>query len=187
MFFMLCLLSSCADGASYNHTQNRQFSHLEKNYKKSSIQKKSDFIKSNQTNFNNNNKNLNNSYADYNPNPDFTDEGQDLNNNPIEKSEIKSGFEEVGLASWYGKDFDGKKTSSGEIFDSNKLTAAHPTLPLPSTVIITNLDNGKSIVVRVNDRGPVDKKRIIDVSKKAAILLGFRDKGIAKVKIELIK
>ncbi len=96
-------------------------------------------------------------------------------------------FEEVGNASWYGDDFHGKKTANGEIYHKGDMTAAHPTLPLPSMVRITNLDNGKSVKVRVNDRGPFTKKRIVDVSQKAAEELGFRGKGTAKVKLEFLK
>lgn len=96
-------------------------------------------------------------------------------------------FEEVGSASWYGADFHGKYTASGEIYDINAMTAAHPTLPLPSMVRITNLRNGRTAIVRVNDRGPFSKERIIDVSEKAADELGFRDQGTTKVYIQLMR
>jgi len=96
-------------------------------------------------------------------------------------------FEEIGIASWYGKDFHGKKTANGEIYNLGDLTAAHPTLPLPSVVKITNLDNNKSQVVRVNDRGPFAKNRVIDVSEKTAEILGFKNKGTTQVKVELLR
>ncbi|MDR2157729.1 MAG: septal ring lytic transglycosylase RlpA family protein [Holosporaceae bacterium] len=91
----------------------------------------------------------------------------------------------IGDASWYGYDFHGKPTSTGRKFDKNKLTAAHRTLPLPSVVIVENLENGKKLKLLVNDRGPFAKtrRRIIDVSQKSAELLGFRRKGYAKVKV----
>ncbi len=95
-------------------------------------------------------------------------------------------YEEVGVSSWYGDDFHGKKTSNGEIYNSGSMTAAHQTLPLPSIVRVTNLENGKSALVRVNDRGPFAKSRIIDVSEKAAETLGYRDKGTATVKVEFL-
>ena len=100
-------------------------------------------------------------------------------------------YDEMGIASWYGPGFDKKKTAAGEIFDQNKVTAAHRTLPLPSIAIVTNLENGRMVKLRVNDRGPfVDhhniQGRIIDVSKKAAELLGFLNKGTAKVRVEAV-
>jgi rare lipoprotein A len=95
-------------------------------------------------------------------------------------------FREKGVASWYGGIHQGRATSTGEIFDTMKLTAAHPTLPLPSYVRVTNLDNGKSIIVRVNDRGPFVKKRIIDLSYAAATKLDYIKGGSANVEIELI-
>jgi rare lipoprotein A (peptidoglycan hydrolase) len=96
-------------------------------------------------------------------------------------------FEETGTASWYGKDFHGKTTANGEIYNIGDLTAAHPTLPLPSIIKITNLDNNKSQVVRVNDRGPFTKNRVIDVSERTAEILDFKNKGTAKVKIQLLR
>jgi rare lipoprotein A len=92
-------------------------------------------------------------------------------------------YDETGVASWYGPDFDGRPTADGEMYDMNGLSAAHPTLPLPVNVRVTNLDNGKSIVLRVNDRGPFVNGRIIDVSKHAAELLGFYAQGTAKVRV----
>ncbi|HEY3777305.1 MAG TPA: septal ring lytic transglycosylase RlpA family protein [Rhizomicrobium sp.] len=93
------------------------------------------------------------------------------------------GYDEVGTASWYGPGFDGRLTADGEVYDANGLTAAHPTLPLPVQVRVTNLDNGHSLVLRVNDRGPFARGRIIDVSARAAQLLGFYDKGTARVRV----
>lgn len=91
-----------------------------------------------------------------------------------------------GLASWYGSDFHGRATANGEIFDSDGISAAHPTLPLPSYARVTNLSNGRSIVVRVNDRGPYHGNRIIDVSKHTAHLLGFTVRGTARVRVEYV-
>ena len=96
-------------------------------------------------------------------------------------------YDVVGLASWYGEDFHGKLTANGEIFDMEELTAAHNTLPLPAMVEVTNLENGKKIIVRVNDRGPFSGGRVIDLSKRSAELLGFDKQGTAKVRITLLK
>jgi len=93
---------------------------------------------------------------------------------------------ETGIASWYGPGFHGKKTASGERFDTGELTAAHRTLQMPSLVRVTNLDNGRSVIVRVNDRGPFARGRVIDVSERAASLLDFKMKGTAKVKLEVL-
>ncbi|PJZ66939.1 septal ring lytic transglycosylase RlpA family lipoprotein [Leptospira wolffii] len=90
-------------------------------------------------------------------------------------------FDEVGYSSWYGPKFHGKPTASGEIFDKTKLTAAHPSLPLGSVVRVKNLENDKEVLVKVNDRGPFVKDRIIDLSEKAAESLEFKDVGIARV------
>lgn len=95
-------------------------------------------------------------------------------------------YNEVGVASWYGMDHHGKRTANGETFDLRALTAAHPTLPLPSRVRVTNIENGKSIVVRVNDRGPFKNGRLIDVSRRAADMLGFRERGTARVRVEML-
>lgn len=95
-------------------------------------------------------------------------------------------YSEVGIASWYGEDFHALTTANGEKYDMNTLTAAHKTLPLPSIVKVTNLENGRSLVLRINDRGPYAKNRIIDVSKRAAQLLGFQTKGTAKVRVEIM-
>lgn len=95
-------------------------------------------------------------------------------------------YSEIGIASWYGDDFHAKRTANGEKYDMNTLTAAHRTLPLPSIVRVTNLENGRSLVLRVNDRGPYAKERIIDISKRGAQLLGYQTKGTAKVKVEIM-
>jgi len=92
---------------------------------------------------------------------------------------------QVGTASWYGKYFDGKPTASGEPYDMHDFTAAHMTLPLGTFVKVTNLRNGKSVVVRVNDRGPVVENRIIDVSYNAAKALDFKARGIQRVRLDI--
>ncbi|MFB6416943.1 MULTISPECIES: septal ring lytic transglycosylase RlpA family protein [Bradyrhizobium] len=91
-----------------------------------------------------------------------------------------------GMASWYGDDFHGRLTANGEVFDMTSLTAAHPTLPMPSYARVTNVSNGKSLIVRVNDRGPYHGNRLIDVSNKAAELLEFKGHGVAKVRVEYV-
>jgi rare lipoprotein A len=95
-------------------------------------------------------------------------------------------YREEGMASWYGDDFHGRLTANGEVFDMNSLTAAHPTLPIPSYARVTNLRNGKSLIVRVNDRGPYHGNRLIDVSNKAAELLEFKSNGVARVRVEYV-
>jgi rare lipoprotein A len=95
-------------------------------------------------------------------------------------------YDEVGIASWYGPTFHGKDSASGEVFDENAMTAAHPTLPIPSLVRVTNLENGKSAIVRLNDRGPFVDDRIIDLSKKAGAALGVQAKGTAKVRVQYV-
>ncbi len=100
---------------------------------------------------------------------------------------VDYGYSETGIASWYGPGFDGKKTANGEIYDQYALTAAHRTLPMPSLVRVTNLGNGRSIKLRVNDRGPFSNNRIIDVSRRSAQLLGFELQGTAKVKVEILE
>jgi rare lipoprotein A len=102
------------------------------------------------------------------------------------KPHEQPGYTKVGLASWYGEAFHRRKTSNGEWFDMETLTAAHPTLPLPSYAKVTNLENGRQVIVRVNDRGPFVDTRVMDLSKRAADVLGYRNKGIAKVKVQLI-
>ena len=93
---------------------------------------------------------------------------------------------EVGTASWYGEYFQGKETASGEPFDMQALTAAHPTLPLGSFVRVTNLRNGRAVVVRINDRGPVVEGRIIDLSYNTARVLGFEERGLQRVRLDLV-
>jgi rare lipoprotein A len=101
--------------------------------------------------------------------------------------QIKNQPYEVGTASWYGEYFQGKETASGEPFDMQALTAAHPTLPLGSFVRVTNLRNGRAVVVRVNDRGPVVEGRIIDVSYNTARVLGFEERGLQKVRLDVVR
>ena len=97
-------------------------------------------------------------------------------------------YDEVGIASWYGPGFHGKTTANGEVFDQNKISAAHRTLPMPSVVKVTNLENGLVLEkVRINDRGPFARNRIIDLSKKAAEELGFIKNGVAKVRVEILE
>lgn len=96
-------------------------------------------------------------------------------------------YKETGIASWYGRRFHNRKTANGEIYNMHDYTCAHRTLPMPSLVKITNLENGKSVVARVNDRGPFAKNRIIDVSQNVAEELNFKTKGTAKVKIEYLE
>ena len=95
-------------------------------------------------------------------------------------------YQAVGVASWYGATFHGRTTASGEPFDMNALTAAHPSLPFGTMVRVTNLANGRWVVVRITDRGPFKKRRIIDVSRHAAEHLGFLRAGLAKVRVEVI-
>jgi rare lipoprotein A len=96
------------------------------------------------------------------------------------------GYERVGSASWYGELFHGRRTANGEIYDMGRLTAAHPTLPLPVYARVTNLNNGRTIVVRINDRGPYANDRIIDLSRRSAELLGFRNHGTATVRVKYL-
>ena len=95
-------------------------------------------------------------------------------------------YDETGIASWYGEAFHGKYTANNEVFDLNGLTAAHRTLPMPSVVEVTNLENGRTLDVRVNDRGPFARGRIIDLSRRAAQLLGFEGGGTAKVRVRIL-
>jgi len=95
-------------------------------------------------------------------------------------------YEEVGLASWYGDRFHGRPTATGETFDMNALTAAHKTLPLPGLVEVTNLDNGRRAVLRVNDRGPFVDGRIIDLSRGAAQELGLLERGVGRVRVRYL-
>lgn len=97
------------------------------------------------------------------------------------------GYDRVGTASWYGRDFQGLPTANGERFDRRRITAAHPTLPLPSLVRVTNLENGRSLMLRVNDRGPFVGNRLIDLSQAAARQLGFEERGLARVRVTFVK
>jgi rare lipoprotein A len=100
--------------------------------------------------------------------------------------EEDANYREEGLASWYGDDFHGRLTANGEVFDMDSLSAAHPTLPMPCYARVTNLSNGKSLIVRVNDRGPYHGNRLIDVSNRAAELLEFKGNGVARVRVEYV-
>lgn len=95
-------------------------------------------------------------------------------------------YRETGIASWYGPGFHGKSTANGEVYDQNAITAAHRTLPMPVMVQVTNLENGRSIKVRINDRGPFANNRIIDLSRRSAQLLGIEQQGTAKVLVEIV-
>ena len=105
----------------------------------------------------------------------------------IHKQAAKTKPYQVGTASWYGEYFDGKPTASGENYDMYDMTAAHPTLPLGSYVRVTNLRNGRAVVVKVNDRGPIIEGRIIDLSYGAAQALQFQQRGLQKVRLDLVK
>lgn len=95
-------------------------------------------------------------------------------------------YDRTGLASWYGREFRGRRTANGEVFDHHRFTAAHPTLPMPSLVRVTNLRNGRAVIVRVNDRGPFVPGRIIDVSQAAAVALGFKQDGLTRVRVQYV-
>ena len=103
---------------------------------------------------------------------------------PLES--VSGDYTETGVASWYGGDFHGKKTANGEIFNMHEMTAAHKTLPLPTFIQVKNLENGKETVVRVNDRGPFSKGRVLDLSFAAAEALGMIDTGTARVKFTVL-
>lgn len=99
---------------------------------------------------------------------------------------VQPGYDKTGIASWYGEAFHRRQTSNGEYFDMAMLSAAHATLPLPSYAKVTNLQNGRAIVVRINDRGPFVDSRVIDLSKRSAEVLGYKQKGMAKVRVQYI-
>lgn len=101
--------------------------------------------------------------------------------------QFENGYDETGIASWYGRDFDGKATANGETYDMHALSAAHKTLPLPTLVRVTNLENGRSVIVRVNDRGPFVKDRLIDLSYAAANALGYARNGTAHVRVQSLQ
>lgn len=111
------------------------------------------------------------------------------NNVTYRPKEIKVDYDKTGFASWYGPGFYGRKTANGEVFTGQDLTAAHGTLPLPTVVRVTNLENRKSVVVRVNDRGPFrgGRKRIIDLSEYAAEILNMKKKGVALVRVKFLR
>ncbi|GAB5451088.1 MAG: septal ring lytic transglycosylase RlpA family protein [Halioglobus sp.] len=109
-----------------------------------------------------------------------------VNGVTYEVLEDHRGYTEEGIASWYGTKFNGYETSNGEIFDLYQPSAAHKTLPIPSYARVTNIENGASVVVRVNDRGPFHADRLIDLSYAAAVKLGFMQQGTARVRVELI-
>jgi rare lipoprotein A len=112
--------------------------------------------------------------------------------NSGKKADAKSAVEkkrhwyQIGRASWYGDDFQGQKTASGENFDENEMTCAHRSLPLGSLIRVTNLRNHKTVVVRVNDRGPMPESRVVDLSYAAARFLGFSSRGTAPVRLDLV-
>ena len=108
-------------------------------------------------------------------------------NQPVAKVTTHHHWYQLGVASWYGKFFQGKPTASGQPYDENAMTCAHRSLPLGSVLRVTNLRNHRSVVVRVNDRGPVPEDRVIDLSYAAAQTLGFSERGIAPVKVELLQ
>jgi rare lipoprotein A len=105
----------------------------------------------------------------------------------VEHSGARKGSVQVGMASFYGREFDGKPTSSGETYHANHLTAAHRTLPFNTIVRVTNLQNGKKVIVRINDRGPFVKGRIIDLSLAAANRLDMIDAGVVRVRVEVVR
>lgn len=96
-------------------------------------------------------------------------------------------YQQVGLASWYGGRFHGRRTANGEVFNQNAMTAAHRNLPFGTRVRVMNLENGRWAVLRINDRGPFVRGRIIDVSRRAAERLGFRAKGLARVEVQIVQ
>ncbi len=110
-----------------------------------------------------------------------TQSGLELRTAPLAPSHP---FHEIGVASWYGEPYHGRRTANGEVYDMNQMTAAHRTLPLPTYVRVTNLENARSVILRVNDRGPFIDGRIIDVSYGAAQLLGFVRQGLVRVQVD---
>ncbi len=115
-----------------------------------------------------------------------TDKKLHLEEGGVVTPAVGEGFEQTGTASWYGRDFDGKKTASGQTFDSRSMTAAHRTLPLGTQIEVKNLENGRETVVLVNDRGPYIKGRILDLSEKAAEVLGYKERGLTTVQLRVI-
>ena len=100
---------------------------------------------------------------------------------------VDPNYDATGIASWYGRDFHGRLTANGEVYDMYAVSAAHTTLPLPTWVRVTNLDNGRSLELRINDRGPFVDNRIIDVSFRAAQLLGFSEQGLARTRVQVLR
>lgn len=100
--------------------------------------------------------------------------------------QVEPTYDRQGLASWYGSDFHGRKTANGEIFDMNALTAAHPTLPIPSYAQVTNLANGRTLLLRINDRGPYAHDRVLDLSRQSARWLGTETRGVADVRVRYV-
>lgn len=109
-----------------------------------------------------------------------------INGRTYQVMSSETGYSEEGMASWYGRKFHGHLTSNGEIYDMFQVSAAHTRLPIPSYIRVTNLDNGKSIVARVNDRGPFHEGRVVDLSYAGAVLLDYADKGTARVRVEAL-
>ncbi|MFT6219884.1 MAG: rare lipoprotein A (peptidoglycan hydrolase) [Rickettsiales bacterium] len=206
------LIFSCSQRNIDYQNQGSRFSHLTNNFPKQSSSKRISPTSSMQVGLQNDQNLFKRSFAknsDFEPGYEIgsddqkivenylTDDGGYVGHykvgNPYEVFGVKyypkkyDDFEEVGTSSWYGDAFDGKKTANGEIYHKGDITAAHPTLPLPSMVRITNLENDESIKVRVNDRGPFAKKRIADVSEAVAIKLGFKDQGTTTIKLEFLK
>lgn len=103
------------------------------------------------------------------------------------KPVVNNNYDETGIASWYGSDFHNKKTANGEVYNQFAYTAAHTTLPLPSMVEVTNLENGKILIVKINDRGPFAHDRIIDLSFQSALELGFLNQGTTEVRVKFLK
>lgn len=129
---------------------------------------------------------VSNNYKTYNKNTPATMRPYVVNGKTYYPSTVNVGDTQTGIASWYGPGFHGKKTSNGEVFDTNALTAAHKTLPMNTIVKVDNLDNGKSVTVRINDRGPFIPGRIIDLSNRAAYAIDMTRKGTANVKISVL-
>jgi rare lipoprotein A len=121
------------------------------------------------------------------PPPAIPDQGTAQKNVALKPAAQKKHWYQIGRASWYGEDFQGQQTASGEDYDMNELTCAHRSLPLGSLIRVTNLRNHKTVVVRVNDRGPMPESRIVDLSYAAARFLGFSNRGTAPVRLDLVK
>jgi rare lipoprotein A len=121
----------------------------------------------------------------HNPQPPILPD-KDLGKNADAKADAKRHWYQIGRASWYGEELQGQQTASGENFDMNQLTCAHRSLPLGSLIRVTNLSNHKTVVVRVNDRGPMPQNRVVDLSYAAARFLGFSSRGTAPVRLDLV-